>query len=355
MNFLLSGYYGYRNAGDEAVLAAILQDLSHFAPQSTFTVTSGDPTYTNQLHSAHPIQSIARQNPKTLVQAIRACDVFISGGGSLLQDVTSLRNVVYYSSLLRFAQLLRKPTMIYAQGIGPLRRPLAQKLARIAIQRARLVTLRDHDSKALLQRIGVHRSIEVTADPVWGLSPKSEVQSPKTENRTWCVSLRDWPGAEDGENLSRATFGCLIAAAREAKAQLRFLPMQMEADAPLIAKYFGTVSGVSHEIIDTHSLHPAEIVAQTGDCEVMIAMRLHALIFAASRGVPCVAIDYDPKVASLAKIIEAPLLSSAILSRDDGAQMLHEAVKVAQPMAPDKLAELKRLARRNAELAVGLR
>lgn len=357
MNFLLSGYYGFRNAGDEAVLAAILHDLSHLAPQSTFTVTSGAPAYTQTLHVAHSIHAIARQNLKPLVGAIRACDVLISGGGSLLQDVTSLRNVVYYSSLLRFAQLSRKPTMIYAQGIGPLRRPLAQKLARIAIQRARIVTLRDEDSKALLKRIGVSRQTEVTADPVWTL--KCEVRSdrpptPDPRSPNWCVSLRDWPGVEDADEKARATFGAVAKAAREAVARLRFLPMQMESDAPLVSKYFETASGVPHEIIDTHALHPAEIMAQIGGCQVMIAMRLHALIFAASQGVPCVAIDYDPKVASLAKIIDAPLLSSSILSREDGAVALLEAVKIARPLAPDKLAALKTLASHNAELAAGL-
>ncbi|MDF2439579.1 MAG: hypothetical protein JWN98_563 [Abditibacteriota bacterium] len=352
VNFLLSGYYGYRNAGDEAVLAAILHDLAQSAPRSTFTVTSGNPAYTTQLHSSHPIQAITRQSPRALAAAIGACDVFVSGGGSLLQDVTSLRNVVYYTSLLRFAQLSRKPTMIYAQGIGPLRRPLAQKLARIAIQRARVVTLRDLDSQALLKRIGVSRQTEVTADPVWNLSPAANNAAPQASR--WCVSLRDWPGVEDDDALSRATFHALATAAHEAGAQLRFLPMQMEVDAPLVTKYLEGAPPVPHEIINTHALHPREIMARIGGCQVMIAMRLHALIFAAVQGVPCVALNYDPKVEALAKIAGAPLLSAHELRGDSGASTLQEAVCRAGAMDAAKLADLQNSARRNAELAAGL-
>ncbi len=348
MNFLLSGYYGYANAGDEAVLAAILSHLGQAAPSSSFTVTSGDPPYTERLHSsaAHPVRAVPRQNPKTLIPAIRACDVFISGGGSLLQDVTSLRNVVYYTSLIRLAQLSRKPVMIYAQGVGPLRRSISQKLARAAMQRARVITLRDEESKALLQRIGVRRNIEVTADPVWDL----EVQSaePEVQNSAWCVSLRSWPH-EENEGLGRlqSTLAALREAAAAANTELRFLPMQMERDAPLSR----AAGARDEEMIDITNLHPRAVLAQAANCRVMIAMRLHALIMAAAQGVPCVALNYDPKVASLAKIIGAPLLN---------AEDVQDAAKVQAAIAaagvPDAaaLGNLRTLARRNAVLAAGL-
>ncbi|HVF10586.1 MAG TPA: polysaccharide pyruvyl transferase family protein, partial [Abditibacteriaceae bacterium] len=191
MKFLLSGYYGFANAGDEAVLAAILDALDARVPRAVeFVVTSGDPAQTTAMHNsdARRITAVPRGHPRLLVQAMRACDVFISGGGSLLQDVTSLRNVVYYTALIRFAQLARKPVMIYAHGIGPLQKPLSQKLARIAIQRARVVTVRDEDSRALLRRIGVRREIEVTADPVWALEPDGDQAGGPA--LTWAVSLR---------------------------------------------------------------------------------------------------------------------------------------------------------------------
>jgi polysaccharide pyruvyl transferase CsaB len=154
MHFFLSGYYGYGNAGDEAVLAAILEALQAQKPGAQFTIASGDPAATKaRFGTEYSLDAVPRQGPRQLAAAIKRCDVFISGGGSLLQDVTSLRNIVYYTSLMRFARLSRKPVAVYAQGIGPLLRPLSQKLARAAVQSARVITVRDEDSKTLLQRI----------------------------------------------------------------------------------------------------------------------------------------------------------------------------------------------------------
>ena len=143
MKVFLNGYYGYANAGDEAVLAAILQQLgAQLGTASTcsaqFIVTSGDAIQTQRAHDApaHPVRAIGRQNPRELLQHIRACDLFVSGGGSLVQDVTSLRNVIYYTGLMRMARLARKPLMIYAQGVGPFNKPISRKLARAAFNGA---------------------------------------------------------------------------------------------------------------------------------------------------------------------------------------------------------------------------
>ena len=348
MNFFLSGYYGYGNAGDEAVLAAITQALGACSPGASFTVASGDPDATKaRFDSArNPLRAVPRQSPKPLMEAIRSCDVFISGGGSLLQDVTSLRNVVYYTSLIRFARLSRKPVVIYAQGVGPLRRALSQKLARAAVQVAHVVSVRDQESKTLLQRIGVLRAIEVTADPVWALSPSSSTSRPRMSTPAWALGLRPWPGYEFDPARSDTIRNGLDAAAQRADARLRFVPMQASSDAP-IGEW---LRREGDETIDTSALHPREIMARCGDCDAMIAMRLHALIFAASQGVPCVAVNYDPKVEALAQIIGAPLLNDLSPS---SLKSLPKALEKARPMPADLLASLQQKARRTAELTAG--
>lgn len=359
MNFLLSGYYGYANAGDEAVLAAILEALApRVASGSRFVVTAGDPARTVELHNApqHEVDAIPRQAPRALLGAMRACDVFISGGGSLVQDVTSLRNVVYYTGLMRLARLSRKPFMIYAQGVGPLHKPLSQKLARVAMQGARVITVRDPESKALLQRIGVRREIEVTADPVWALNCEAEGEQGSEEPKpVWCASLRSWLHGEDKSRAEAATFQTLCHAARAAGAQIRFLPMQPPNDGPVIEANYKQFADVGQDtIIDTLNLHPRAIMAAAGRCQIMIAMRLHALIFAAAQGVSCVAINYDPKVAALAQLIGAPLLNSEDFLTSDAKARLAAAVAAAKPPDANVLRELKVKALRNADLAAGL-
>lgn len=339
MNFFISGYFGHANAGDEAVLAAMLEALAAQKTGATFTVTAGDVDATNARFASQNTSAIPRQDFRALASKIRACDIFLSGGGSLLQDVTSLRNAVYYTSLLRFARLARKPTMIYAQGIGPLVRPLSQKLTRIAVQHARAATVRDEASKTLLQNIGVRRTIEVTADPVWALTPEP---SDETRRDVWLAALRPW----NAPGFDLASPETIAAWQGAMKKNVRFVPMQTGVDDE-IARPFARAQD---ELVEGDA-HPRVVMAQCGAGDAMIALRLHALIFAAAQGVPCVAVNYDPKVQALADIIGAPLLrdfSPIEIAR------LPDLVASAKPLAEEKRALLKAAALRNAEIAASL-
>jgi polysaccharide pyruvyl transferase CsaB len=353
VRFLLSGYYGYQNAGDEAVLAAMTQQIGALAPGAEFTATSGAPAQTEAQYAScreYSLRAVARDDLKSLWREIKNCDVFLSGGGSLLQDVTSLRNIIYYTSLIRMAGIARKPAMIYAQGIGPLKKPLSQKLTRLALnhKNTRVITVRDPQSKALLQKIGVRKAIEVTADPVWALEARGERHEARgvgLSPRVWMVSLRSWLD-ESTPNAEAALLGAIRAAAEKEKATLRFLAMQPARDGALMA----SLGVQKDEILETEKLSPREIMTLAGRCDLMIAMRLHALIFAAAQGVPCVAISYDPKVSSLAKLIGAPVISNA---REEELAKLQSAIGAAPPSTPD-VEELQNKARRTAKLAVEL-
>lgn len=350
VRIFLSGYYGYANAGDEAVLAAILEhfsaELSQRGQPAEFIVTSGDSAQTLGWHGSpnYVLRVIGRQNPRELLAGIRGCDVFVSGGGSLLQDVTSLRNVAYYTGLIRLAALSRKPVAIYAQGVGPLRRSLSRKLARAAMQKANVITVRDQASRDLLRQIGVSRPIEVTADPVWGLSSS---QDAAPEPDAWTVSLRTWVG----ENTEGKGFNSALAqVAREKGARLRLLPMQPEHDEPVCRKYLHEHGEAARDqVLEAKGLGPREMVSLAAGGSLMIAMRLHALIFAASRGVPCVAVNYDPKVQALAQIIGAPCLDDL-----DDAARLRDAVEEARALSLERRHELADLARSNARRALEL-
>ena len=106
----------------------------------------------------------------------------------------------------------------------------------------------------------------------------------------------------------------------------------------------------NHEILETENLHPREIMALAGQCDLMIAMRLHALIFAAAQGVACVAVSYDPKVASLAKLIGAPVISDA--GESELAKL--QATASIQPPSTPFVEAMHAKAKSNAELAANL-
>ena len=124
-NILISGYYGFDNIGDESILRTLVTSLRERIPNCSLTVLSHDPAATREKYG---VEAVERMSPLAIARAVRRCDMLISGGGSLLQDVTSSKSLHYYLAIIRFAQLLGKKVLIYSQGIGP--PPAAPRRAR---------------------------------------------------------------------------------------------------------------------------------------------------------------------------------------------------------------------------------
>jgi len=293
---LLSGYYGYGNAGDEAVLAGLVTGFRSAAPTDDLELTalSGSPTETR---TTHGISAVDRYRPAALLSAIARCDAFLSGGGSLLQDVSSAHSIFYYLGVVKMAQMLGKKTMFIAQGIGPLTLPRSRKLVAAVANKLDAVTVRDPDSADLLQQIGVTSpSIEVTADPALLLShPNFPSGSPIIGGGggSFGVALRPWHGQENlGTQVAAA---CLTSLGGQ---QPLLLPMQDASDRP-IAEQFTQKWGQPNAATlcsTTDGLNP--LLSIIAGCDMMVGMRLHALVLAAAAGVPSVALSYDPKVAA---------------------------------------------------------
>lgn len=200
---VMSGYYGFSNAGDDAILQSIHEGILAASQDVAVTVLSNDPELTWDLCS---LEAVPRFQVWKVLKALRRCDALLSGGGSLLQDRTSTRSLLYYLSIIRAAELFHKPVMLYANGIGPVRKPANRRRVRRAVERAALVTLRDGSSARELQEMGVTRpDLHVTADPVFNLPPASRergmelLQAARLPqgSRFAVVSVRDWPGTEE--------------------------------------------------------------------------------------------------------------------------------------------------------------
>ncbi len=150
----VSGYYGCGNSGDEAVLAGIRDGFRRRAgDRVVLTALSQRPADSRALHG---IDAADRMDIRTLRATIGRSDLLISGGGSLLQDTTSFKSLLYYLFVMRIAASCRVPVMLYAQGIGPLRRGISRKLVRMTVNRAAYITVRDEGSAELLRSIGVN-------------------------------------------------------------------------------------------------------------------------------------------------------------------------------------------------------
>src|SRR5690625_2502258 len=169
---LISGYYGFDNSGNEAVLWSILTALEAQAKSKSIRVEpivlSANPAETTKRYG---VEAIDRMSPLALIRALRKSDGLISGGGSLLQDVTGWKTIPYYIGVMRLAHLLRKPVFVYSQGMGPVTRPALQKMIRKTLRKCAYISVRDAESARFLRTIGLAEAkIEVVPDPVLGVS-----------------------------------------------------------------------------------------------------------------------------------------------------------------------------------------
>jgi polysaccharide pyruvyl transferase CsaB len=342
----VSGYYGCGNTGDEAVLAGIVESFSRRAgPQAArFTVLSQDPLDTEQRHG---IAAVDRMNLSAVRQALRSCDLLLSGGGSLLQDTTSVRSLVYYLWVVRMGLHARVPVMFYAQGIGPLRRPLSRMLTRVVANRVACITVRDPGSADLLREIGVVRPpLEVTADPAFALTPALDERVRDIRARAEIregspvvgVALRPW--SSRGQAASPDTLARISDSVADATGcQIAFVPMQPPRDVDISTAVAAAMRRSDSARIVQEPLLPGEALGLIGSMDALMAMRLHALIFAAAGGVPMVALSYDPKVTQLMEGLGQSEYNMELATWDAGRAA--EAVVRRMQSDPDSLAVLR--------------
>ena len=342
---VMSGYYGFENAGDDAILDSIQQAIREASDQVAVTVLSKDPALT---HKQYGLAAIPRFRVLRVFAALCRCDALLSGGGSLLQDTTSTRSLLYYLSVIRCASLLGKPVMLYANGIGPVRKPANRRRVKRVVERAALVTLRDHSSLRELREMGVRRpDVVVTADPVFHLEAVDRTRSLELlagaglrEGTPFAaVSVRDWTGSE--------TFYPKLAALCDHLhetygLEILFLLMQPSRDREATARVREQMAAPSY-VLD-RPCTPRELMGALGQARLCLAMRLHTLIFAARMAVPALGLVYDPKVASYLRELDLPAAG------DVEHFALEEAVRRADALMADYDGVLARLREKSRQL-----
>ncbi|MBI2265075.1 MAG: polysaccharide pyruvyl transferase CsaB [Armatimonadetes bacterium] len=308
---LISGYYGFGNIGDEAILLSLVGSFRGSAPDLDLVVLSGDPGKTERDCGA---RCIPRSDYAAILREISDCDLFFSGGGGLFQDVTGIRSLAYYLGLVQLAEFLGKKVVIGAQGIGPVETLPGREMTRFVVSQADLVIVRDEASSDLLQEIGIRRKdIAVTADPALLLSPSGKERLkeildtegiPCDGRPLVALSFRKWQGMDTvlpsvvealDEFLSRTgALGILI-------------PFQESLDKGILRQISEKLPGRSLLVSGTYT--PSELAALISAMDLVVAMRLHACIFAAAFGSVPIGIAYDPKVRHFLERVGAPVIS----------------------------------------------
>ncbi|MFV0516875.1 MAG: polysaccharide pyruvyl transferase CsaB [Aminipila sp.] len=303
---LISGYYGFNNIGDESILRAVVDNLQDRLDNIEITVLSQDPVSTAEKYG---VKSVNRKSMRSIICAVRKCDLLISGGGSLLQDVTSKKSIIYYLLIMWMALFFRKKIFIYSQGIGPINSNLNRKLTSNTLLRASGIVVRDDASKEFLAEIGIPENrVVVTADPVLRIKQAPLVtgeQILKKEGITidrerLAVGFAIRERKIDSEFIDEIciTIDRLIEVY---KAQIILIPFHFSEDVKVIEeieKRLGSkVNSIKHKYLTN------EMLSIIGNMDLLVGVRLHALIHSAIMNVPMIGISYDPKINSFMKSI----------------------------------------------------
>ena len=298
---VISGYYGFDNIGDEAVLSAVINQLRAEMPTINITVLSNNPEKTKLIYEA---EAVNRWKIKEVAKIIKASDMLISGGGSLLQDVTSSKTIPYYLGIVKMAQWYKKKIVFYSQGIGPVAHGYNKWLIRKIVNGVDHIFVRDKQSENLLKDFGIKRPITVAADPVLGIKLSQDVYKyvkDLSENEKGVgVYIRPWAREEKLLKGLEKALQYIISEGHK----VYLIPMYYSQDLDICLKLKKGL-GECAVVIDT-PLTVDEVMGYTSAFEFIIGMRLHSLIMAAAAKVPMVALSYDPKVTDFMKDMNIP-------------------------------------------------
>ena len=302
---VICGAYGRGNAGDDAILEAILQEMRAIDPDMPITVLTKDPKATRLTYR---VRTAGRMDVLTWKKAMRHAALYINGGGSLIQDVTSRRSLWFYLHNIQAAHKAGCKVQMYGCGIGPvLREQHRQLAARVLNASVDVITLREPDSLKELQSMGVTKpEILLTADPALTLpaANSDEIDSvllrsgiPPRGNYL-CFALRNWKGFEEKAPL----FGQAAQYAYETYGLTPvFAAVEKHLD-PVAGRLAAAGLKIPHYFLDDAG-NAGTIIGALSRMQAVVSMRLHALIFAAGQGIPLAGVVYDPKVSAFLRYI----------------------------------------------------
>lgn len=293
-NILISGYYGFNNNGDDSVLKSIVDDLKKSESEIKITVLSKRPLETSKLYG---VNSLYRFNFFAIKKCIRQTNLLISGGGSLIQDVTSTHSLKYYLWIINLALKNSVRVMLYSNGIGPILREKNRILAANILNKVDLITLRDKNSADELKKLCVNKPpIIVTADAAFNLDlPQTSalLKFNITEN-FFIIALRSWKYNAEAFEKNIAVFADYI----QQKYNLLpvFVPMHPTNDVKISKKIISLMKSTAKYICDYTTNDLINLIVKA---EFVFGMRLHTIIYAIQTSTPVLALIYDPKVKAI--------------------------------------------------------
>ncbi|WP_337059684.1 glycosyltransferase [Kineococcus sp. G2] len=302
---LLVGNYGNGNTGDEAICSR----LSELLADTDLTVVSRNPADVTALHAVRAVPTVSRAS---IAAALRADVVAIGGGGMFGKGLPPLVRVLPFAAL--GARALGKRIAFVALGAYASTPAVTRTALRVAGRLASHVSVRDDESFDTFTRglLGRRRGVHLVDDPAvaLGTTDAAEVEELLTAagaDRTrplLGLSVKPAPQQQDTDRIVDA----LTAAAqewidrRDGEVVCVSLSDQGDyglgashADALLAERIRQRLSDPERMSVVGPGLHPRTAKAVFAACDLVVGVRLHALIFATATRTPVVGLSFEPK------------------------------------------------------------
>ncbi len=319
-NIIINGYYGYSNIGDDALLQATVENIKKSNPDAKITVLSASPKETS---SRYLVRSIHRYNFIKIVREMKSAEVFISGGGSLLQDVTSTKSLLYYTGMMKMAKRYSLKVLVFANGFGPITKKKNLKRVKDALSCADYISMREPESFEKIKELSDAPST-VSADPAFCLEGCGDKWKERLLNKFnidknkkyFALCLRQWQ--ENDKNITEKIARFCLKMREEHSLYPIFVAMQSNKDLSLSEEI---IKKLPFNVPIVYNVSAKELISILSKMEFSIGMRLHFLIFSAVAKIPLISLSYDPKINSLMDYME---LDSSLYSKDIDLESLYE-------------------------------
>lgn len=299
--FLIVGYYGFDNAGDELLLQksyALIHDLC----------PSPDISVLYRIHSPHALPAfnaryVNRWSLGAIFKSIWRTDWVVFGGGGLFQDHTSAKSMVYYLAILGVSVAFNRKILLLGQGISKFKYSFFRFIFAWLIRRVSLITVRDIASYQLIQDMAfpiskLHQTGDLAFYQAQALHPSFNIHLPVG------VSFRNYAIPNENLIVLKSFFNKIQSAHA-----ICFIDMQKISDQ---SDFYDFMQADSCEWTTVDGASAMLTGYPLPNLSLVVGMRYHALLLAGLNGIPFLGLVYDEKVKSLCIELSQPFVDLRI-------------------------------------------
>lgn len=291
---ILCGYYGFENIGDDTLLREASRELKNRYEDALITVICHAP---KRVAKRFEVRTARRENIPKILSLIKNADRLVLGGGSILQDSTSIRSLRFYTLLIETAAKNGVAVELLSNGLGPLKRKRAKKLTRKALSLCEKISLRDKDSISLALSLGADgkkialeddlssRTAECDADELCRLIRENSLE----DKNFFLVSIK----GKTKKSLRKIIEG-------EIKTQIA-----LGRSPVFVVMHGGEDKKISRKLAKKYSapclenLFAASLLSLASRADLALGNRYHLLYLAKRQNIPIIPFGDDPKILSL--------------------------------------------------------